>query len=195
MSGQRQQTKARADLWFALYAEMGAARSIKSLVVRGLEIGAKTPAQSTIQRWSSDFGWQERVRAFDQAQAERALEGAGDQIQTMNTRQSQLGRALQGVAGKALTQLATPAGLREVGSAGVARLARDGVHIERLALGQATARHEIALAIVNVWIRAVAMLFQEVNALPDGESRARAFAEGADTIVREHFADIVEGPE
>ena len=191
MAPRRAATKAKADLFFLVYANMGPARSLTRVHETAALMMARPPAVKTLKRWSVDFGWNRRARDFDDQMLDRALERSGDEVMQMNRRQAQMGRAMQGMAGQGLQALAQ--GKVALTAHETARLARDGVHMERLAEGQVTDRVQIAQQMVSLIVHSVVALFTEINVIDDPDGRRTAFAAGADKIVTEHFPEIAEG--
>ena len=176
--------KSRADSLFGLYYELGAERSLAKLRSRLRDLGIKIAA-STLNRYSSRFGWQARVLEMDAKLQERRENTRIEAVLAMNRRQAQLGKGMQTVAAGGLRRLVD----MELDAHAVSALARDGVKIERLALGEATSRAELAVQVVNAVVVGIVELFREVNALPDPKERIRRFAEGADQIIDAKLAE------
>lgn len=105
-------------------------------------VGAKTGKGRVFERWSSEHDWVTRATAWDthldQAVQARILKERGD----MAARQVRLGRGLQDKATEGLGEL--KAG--ELSAEAVAKLAKAGVDIERLAIGEVTDRVEHSVA-------------------------------------------------
>jgi hypothetical protein len=181
-------SSARANILFALYFHSGAARSLVRLHDDARLLGAPI-SLATLKRYSTTGDWQARVARLDEEAEVRSDERALEQIAAMNERQSHLGRSLQGAAATSLQTLLRDAGrLGEISPAEIARLADTGTKLERLALGEATERHDIITSAWNVVVRDVVELFRTVNGIADPDERAAEFARGLDDLVDRHLA-------
>ena len=67
------------------------------------------------------------------------------------------------------------------------RLISSGQRVQRLAMGEATDRHELAVQIVEPLVRQIVMLFERVNRMDNQQARASEFALGADAIIIDNF--------
>ncbi len=177
----------RSDLLLAVYAELGPERSLAALHDRlqGLQVKVSL---STLKRYSAAYGWPARVAEIE-AQAARRREGG--QVATalaLHQRQAQIARALQGAGGAALQQLLNDQSrLRDLKPADITRLLDLGMRTEREAAGAVADRKRLAIAMADLLTQEVVALFERINIINDQNSRARAFAEGLDDIVDEHF--------
>lgn len=119
---------------FGHYRDLGAARTIPKAV----EAAGKKPGNvRSWERWSSKHEWTLRVRAWDgflDAEAQRRIKALAV---ARRVRQAQLGQALQGVAGQALTRMSeeVKAGKRVPRGHEIAALAKAGFDIEAVAEG------------------------------------------------------------
>ena len=185
----RPQVRAKAEQYFAIYCQLGVARSLKA-VREALADMSVSVSHATMERYSKDYEWVRRAAEFDTAVTvrvqERQEERAADGVVLMNTRQAALGRALQGKAAQGLQTLQQDL----LGAGDVAAMARDGVKIERLAMGEATSRQELAVLVINPVIQEIVALFVRVNDLADPELRKREFAVGADAIIAGHLQAV-----
>ena len=135
----------RADIIFVVFHEMGPERSLAKLHLRLISLGVRV-GLSTLKRYASRYGWQERLAALDvQASGRRADRSLKAAI-GMHERHMQLARAVQGAGGTALQRLMqSDLRLSEMRPAEIARLLDLGIKAERDALGEATVRRDVAL--------------------------------------------------
>jgi hypothetical protein len=168
---------ARADAFFAIYYQMGSARSIEALYATATRLGLRV-STSTLRRYSTDYRWQARIAELD-AQAADEEVGAVRAVQAMNRRQAAAGAALLDLGVQALTALDA----RTVDARSAARLIEAGARVERLAMGEATTRTEITVSVYSKLVVEVVGLFASINELPDAAERRRRFALGLDGIV------------
>jgi hypothetical protein len=123
----------RAFAAFCMYRDMGPKRNLRG--VARLYYEHKTrPNLGQIKMWSSKWGWVARVTAWDDLQDALARERFTAEIQQMRDHQARLGVALQQAAAQGLKDFRPK---KATGHA-IARLAAEGVKIERLARGEAT---------------------------------------------------------
>lgn len=128
---------------FALYRDLGPTRSL-SIIADESGYG-----KSTIDRLSIRYRWRERVSAY-----EKHLDGlkqAATKLQTYNMaqRQAALGLKMQDLAGKRLQQfIDTPDLQATMTVSDVAKLASEGVRIERLAEGESTSNEDNKITFV-----------------------------------------------
>ncbi len=181
----RQTRRQRADVFFALYATLPR-RSIDALAATAHGLGLRV-SRGTLDRYSSDYGWQARLADFEEERA--AVEGSpAGVVVKMNERQAQLGRAAQELARKAFNSIGKQADA--IGPHEAIRLAKDGQHIERLAMGEATSRHEIAVSVYNELVESIAILFEDASRLDDRDAMRRRFAVGVDALIAAHMEGL-----
>ena len=135
----KEMTKHR--LAFDLYVRMGAGRSLEALH-EALEddpslIGAsKAPSRSTVEAWSSNFHWQDRLLDLERQTAEQDRVEQLKALKEMNERHAKEGLALQQKAVDRLRTLAP----EEISASDAVRALIEGVRLERLARGEPTDR-------------------------------------------------------
>ena len=192
MSRRAESTREKADLIFAVYYQGGPDRSIRRLHsdLKTMEVRI---SESTLKRYSKEYGWQERIAALDaevnQQQNQRNVEG----VLAMNERHTQLAQALQGAAGSALRQLlANDSRLGGLKASDIVRLLDLGLRAERSAVGASSDRREIATEIWNDVVTSVVKLFNEINKEPESDMRAERFALRIDRLVDERLAEVAE---
>jgi len=141
--------------------------------------------RSTLAKWSSDFGWQQKVKTWDARLISDTYEHAAtDELlahAAMQARQAQLGRTLSALASsgveRALHNNVTPSPLES------ARLAEVGTRIERLALGETTSRAEVVQTVLRPVVSALLTVFVEANALDEPRERLASFADAAQRVI------------
>lgn len=150
----------RADHFFAIYASLGGERTIAKVhqiaTGLGIDVGLKT-----LERYSRDFGWLDRLAAFDAQRQQARMDARLEHAIANDVSHAELGRALQDLARVGVkertalsipeTEGASPIGTGLSGTE-ISRLADVGVRIERLASGQATERREIVIGMWNAII-------------------------------------------
>ena len=104
MSRRADAAREKADLFFFAYYQYGPDRSIARLYSDLKTMGVRT-SESTLKRYSKDYGWQERIAALDAEARQQQNQHAVEDVLAMYKRHTQLGRALQGVAGSGLQRL------------------------------------------------------------------------------------------
>ena len=171
--------KQRAEGFFYVYYLLGSERTLKKVAEYGSQLGAKISA-STLMRWSQRFGWQQRILELDAKLQEARDKDAVEQVRQMNDRQAELGRAMQTIGVTTFKKLLDSK--KAVKAETAALLAKEGIKIERLAMGESTSRDELVQT-MNSYTMRLAAIFLEVNEISDPEERKRAFAEKADSIV------------
>lgn len=177
----RPDRRARADALFAVYHQMGESRSLQRLSDLMGRLGQPV-TWKTLQHYSSDYAWQARVRELDE-QDRVATTDVVAAVADMNQRQAALGRNLQRVAKHSL-EILKPEGLSP---ADIARFTREGIHAERLAMGEATSRAEIVMTVYNELLVSIEGLFVEVNTIEDAVERDRRFRIGVDSLATAHI--------
>lgn len=174
------------EVYFALYAGLGAGRSLNGVLDLCRAAGVKAPGVSTINGWSQRYGWLERVREYEESLRQASATEVVDSLAAMNDRQANLGRALQAAAALGLANMrqADPR-LLNLKPEGMATLAKEGARLERLALGEATERTEIISRLANIVIVEIAVLFDRINGTdtPEAQRRRADFAFGVDAIM------------
>lgn len=135
--------KARADLFMYAYIALGPDRSFKALREHCIALGLKRPpAISTIAGWSTDFGWAEQAREYDEKH------GLGDGTPTDLWKRLNEMDASQMVDARTMVVWGLD-WLREnqklVTASVAVRMVVDGIKLERLAAGKTTARIEFTV--------------------------------------------------
>ncbi len=96
---------------FAAYRDMGTDRSIRAV---GQKLGK---SRALIERWSSQWKWQERIRAYESDIDRKAREKAVKERKTMRDRHTKIAMQVQRKALEALEQLSvedmTPKDIKE----------------------------------------------------------------------------------
>ena len=159
----------RAERWFPVWLIcplFEGQRSADAVVTVGALMALPDPpSRRTVSRWRTAYGWVERAKEFDELNSQRG-EGVliADAIAD-DVRQAKLGQALQQLAvqGAAVLKVADLNGTQ------IARLAREGVNIERLASGEATEIHAFMASTYNLLSLSLAPLF--------GQAAEAGFAE------------------
>lgn len=135
----KEMTKQR--LAFGLYVRMGAGRSLEALH-EALEddpslIGtSKAPSRSTVEAWSSNFHWQDRLLDLERQAADQDRGQQLRALREMNERHAKEGLALQQKAVERLQSLPTD----DLSASDAVRALIEGVRLERLARGEPTDR-------------------------------------------------------
>lgn len=135
----------RAAAAFDEYCAMGIGRSLAKLATRLKTLPGwhpPVPALHTLEGWSSAYGWQERVRAYDAAKAEERAARRERQIEAMNRRQAKTGREAFETAMRQIERLCAGLGLSGRDAVQLLKFAAD---IERTARGAPATveRHEL----------------------------------------------------
>lgn len=133
-------------LYYSVYASQGPRRSLRG-TAEILRAAGTPVSPATLERYSSEFGWQELARQFDIEQADRQAAAVLESAITQDAQQMQLGRALQQMAAIGIQDYLRAAVRKSLGGTEIAGLAREGVRIERLASGRVT---EITEVMVNL---------------------------------------------
>lgn len=125
-----------AKAWeaFRLYRDAGVDRSVRKTAE------ALSKSRQLIERWSSDWGWVVRVDAWDKEQDRLHQVELAKQRRAMALRHARIAAAMQGKIVERL-QAIKPAEL-SVGQ--LASWLQVATTVERLALGEATARTEVS---------------------------------------------------
>ena len=176
-------THARNDLYFAIYHQIGASRSLEKLREQLFKSGLSV-SMTTLQNYSAQNGWQKRLAILGvQGEAETNARLA-DTVVEMNERQASLGKAMQSVGAGALKVLLGRAG--DLTATETGNLLAAGVKVERLARGESTSRHEITTQVINQFVVQIVAIFNEVNNITSPAERAERFATRADNMVADH---------
>lgn len=123
---------------FSLFRDLGLLR--KRVTVQQ-ETGK---GRSLIDNWGTWWCWNKRVTAYDSHVEEERLKAFEEEGKQMGRRQAQLGMKMQGKAETVLGMLDEG----EMTAADVAKLASEGVKIERLARGEKTGDEGQSITIV-----------------------------------------------
>ena len=131
--------KTRHRLAFDLYVRLGADRSLEALHETLLDdpsrIGLRqAPSRCTLETWSSNFHWQDRLLDLERKAAEQDQQGQLKALREMNERHAKEGLALQQ---KAVERLQTLPSV-ELSASDAVRALIEGVRLERLARGAPT---------------------------------------------------------
>ena len=198
----RSGTVARAELWFAIFIACGTARSLTIALERGAKVVPKPhPSLTTLKRWSVAYRWQERAAELD-AEVTRARTGEQVRaVQRMNQDQAAIGAMGVQLAAFGLERLMRQVRMAEpCAKCGIAPLDLDADDVsrlmdtfgkwQRLALGEATDRTEIAITIWNIIIMEITQLFLAVNIYEDADQRKREYTMGVDEVVGRHLAAL-----
>lgn len=112
---------AKAFEAFEIYCQMGNERSIRKVAQKLLK------SDCLLRRWSSQWGWQERARAYDNELKRLELIEAKKGFRDMQKRQMQMGMLMQKKALQALDQMSPD----ELPSRDIIRLMTEGAKLER----------------------------------------------------------------
>lgn len=159
----RTQTRATADAYRVLYLYMGPERSLAMLAKVGADAGLPKRSLNTLKRYSVDFGWVEAAREHDERMASSVTSATITESLLDEARQRRLGQRMQVVAEMSLERHEVNRGA-ELNGSQIARLAREGVNIERLASGMATSRVEILLGVVELLVERISGEFERAAA-------------------------------
>jgi len=183
---------------FAAYYLTGPERSIENLrdLATRLWPGSRPIALTTLKRYSKDGGWVKRVEDLDKQRAEQVAARPLETIVVMNERQADLGRVMQELAASRVAGILKDAtAVSALTLRDAAALAREGVRIERLAVGEVTSRQEVLVTTYNRVVVPILQLFQMVIAdVPEDARRSivERFANGVDAIRDEHMTLALE---
>ena len=179
-SNPQPRTIEKANLLFGLYVALGAGRSLAAVCDLANRAGVKT-SPTTLEGYSADFKWQERLAAIA---AEVADAEAVQSIADMNRRQAALGQAMQDAGAHTVLRINEQKYVIEPTDA--ARLIDSGSKLQRLAMGEATSRSEVINDTLTAIVKDIIALFLAVNQLADRDDRTREFGTGADAIIGRH---------
>lgn len=118
---------------FCVYRDLGDERSI----AKALEATGRKPGNSrNWERWSSQYDWTERARAWDDSIIDRIRKDREKELIAMRKRHIEAGQAMQSVAARSMLKAVNEK--TEIPLEDVPRWMWAGVRIERLAAGEAT---------------------------------------------------------
>ena len=167
----------------SLYLAQTPPRSLRRLH-RELQAGGVKISLRKLEQGSARDGWVQAAKEFDRKRDDEVAVLLQKESTDSPVRQVRLGQALQEVAIEGLDAIlrsAPPNDLRALAAA-----AREGVQIERLALGEATSRSEVKVSAYNAIIVPIAQIFQDIviPALVDAERDhvVRQFASQVDAL-------------
>ena len=190
-------TEAKANAYFFAYYSLGGNRSFEKVQRRLSDLGLNRVSLNTLARWSSQYHWLERIKEIDVKVASEMEAQRVQEVVQMNRDQARLGKGMQMVAGLGLSGLAPQGKLLENLKAGeVAVLAKEGAHLQRLALGEATSREEVA---VQIWHRLIVPLVAEFKAVvavldqAQQEALALDFGGRVNRLVEAQLGNVGEG--
>lgn len=184
------------------YLGFGSERSLPkvqaALAGMGIEIDVRT-----LKKYSAQFGWVAKAQEFDRARLE--VQGSMPVIQdaiASDARHAALGRQLQQEAVLGLLKRQTDQN-HDYSGTEIARMAREGINIERLASGQATtiveimqdAYHGLVEQLTPSFMQAMdrqaaflASLGLTETQITDAQSRAmESFVADIDRMIQLHF--------
>jgi len=128
---------AKAKNAFEEYLLMGSNRSLRSLAK---QMGRPASYVTQLERWSAQFHWQEKARAYDAEQAERRRREIEEERDKVDREHLLIGRA-QAIAAVRMIQDLEKKG--KYGLQAAAQLLKVSTDLQRLAIGSAT--QQIAL--------------------------------------------------
>lgn len=121
---------------FEDYYNLGDDRSIRKLAESNQKY---IKSVSKLLKWSTEHGWQERVKARDRERAEDKRKKHDAEIQAMNERHAKIGTNLQLKGLGQLEELLKSGG---VNASEAIRMIKQGMDAERVARGEPTERTE-----------------------------------------------------
>ncbi len=131
----------RAAAAFADYCALGPGRSLAKLAARNGDTPSKIRSlKRQYEAWSSEHGWQERVKLYDRERAEERRLKLEAEIEAMNARHAGIG---QKAAEQAIQQIERLMAAQEFGSYAAVQLLKISTDLERLARGAPTERQEL----------------------------------------------------
>lgn len=151
------------EFYFAIYAGIGRDRSLNAVhdLVSGMGIGVSL---KTLERYSRTYSWKQRVQEYDIGQAKKVSESVLRDAIANNVQHARIGRALAQLAMRGITERlpspTNPNGATGLRGSEIARLASEGVRIERLASGQATDVHAVVVGLTEAITDDIASLWQ-----------------------------------
>lgn len=122
------------------YAAMGPSRSLRKLAEKLNQTNSKPIAtEATLMAWSSEHGWQERVKLYDAERIEEKRRKQEAEIEKMNERHALIGTSQQA---RAIEQIKNLIEAKAFGSMAAVQLLKLATDLERVARGAATERTE-----------------------------------------------------
>lgn len=177
---QRLTAERRAESYFLVYYNMRPRRSLPELGRLLREMGVKI-TDATLMRYSSDYKWQQRVAELDATITDPEKGRELGVVRDMNYRQARLGEAMQGIAAQVLSNVDH----NNLDPMAATKMAKEGVLIERLALEKAASRSQTEAQIFEQVLSRVALLFQQINIIPDRDERQKRFDKGTEVIAQD----------
>lgn len=126
----------RAAQAFEDYYDLGDDRSLRKLAGSNQKYSKHI---ANLMKWSTEHGWQERVKARDRERAEAKRKKHDAEIEEMDRRHAQIGTSLQL---KGLKQVDELLKLGKVDTSEAIRMIKLGTDLERVARGAPTERSE-----------------------------------------------------
>ena len=181
------QARSRAEYLFAFYYALGPERSLLLLQRRWAELGHRI-AINTLKNYSAHYDWQRKVQELDIRLSEERNTESVREVMAMNDRTARLARGLQGLVTQALfnlqTEMQVDGGVSfKMPPKDMGDLLAQAQRIERLAMGEATERSEVAMQIWNMVALNVATIFMDINDVVDSQERVRLFATRMDEFI------------
>lgn len=186
---QKARTQEKANLFFIIYQELGQERSIQLLQKTLLANGLKTNT-TTLQTYSSKFGWQKKLLEHATIKAQFLEEKTQAIVTEMNERHAKIAQVGMSIV------IAGIRNLQEKITANQGKLILEPGDIstlykvfqvgERLARGQATSKQEIQIEVTNTLVQQFALVFMEVNKLPEVGLRESEYARRCDEILTKY---------
>ncbi len=170
--------KARADVFFIVYYDMGPERSLEKLQIYVAGMGLKR-ALNTFKRYSHQYDWQQRVVEEDTRRTAQEQNDADSVRYKMMDRHSKMGKTLQSLAMAGMynfQEIMEKKHRLAFNPAEIVSMAKTGSDLELRAAGEPTLKVEITTILYNVMITRLAIIFQEVNKLPTMDAREARFA-------------------
>jgi hypothetical protein len=197
-------TRAKADAVFLTYVQLGENRTLAKLGEFVRSMGVKV-SDKTLERWSSRYGWQERLLQY-QAELEkrRALEGV-DALEDMDRRHIQLNQALGSLAAAGIKHYQGV--IKEAQAKGKKGIKLDISEIvglvgqaqrgERLARGLATSKAEVIVEVVAPLVKEIMAVFLAVNVITNDPAeivskRQAEFIKRGDSILATYYNPTVK---
>lgn len=191
MDRRKDSSRLRADLAFDLYSRQAPRRSLRRL---SEELGQLSIPISlaSLKRYSSKYGWQERLAELDAEAAKRRAEDTVEERIAMHERHAQLARALQSAGGTALQSLLGDAArMTEISPGEIVRLLEAGLKADTRATGASADRRDIAIEVWNDVVVRVVKIFTEINEeQEEAAARARLFANAIDALVSDRLSRV-----
>lgn len=184
----RLEPEARERFYYAIYAGLGANRSLRAVEQYSRSIEGVGVSLRTLTRYSEQFGWVERAREFDQQKADVQAAAVLESALAQDAQHSQLGRAMQQMAVQGITDYLASrnvAGARKLGGTEIARLGEVGVKLERLASGRVTEITEVMVNLKAVIITGIGDGFLQALEVMEGRLAGAVDPETLDDLRNE----------